>query len=274
MRAISTELTAENFQFVVLHQDAPTELKVARTNKVLMQGESTSAGLRPGGASEVLKDASGPIYLSWWNQIHRLAFDPQKQSVTVQRFVRKVRFSQDAVKYECLVWPAKMEAYQPARAVFEYPRIEKKINFNYLDRLIAGEEDELTDSLRYWRTRFMLIPSDKLPNPMSDPSGQPYKVQDILINGAAKLLELMGRNQWRRDEQSKHPPRLLPTTFDPSACVLDDGLMAELERITSGKDERQVASGKKLAGMSLSAVASAMSEPDNGLSIRDRWWQR
>lgn len=156
-------------------------------------------------------------------------------------------------------------------------RIEKKINFNYLDRLIAGEEAELTDSLRYWRTRFMLIPSDKPPNPMSDPSGQPYKVQDILINGAAKLLEMMGRNQWHRGDSQvrSHPPRLLPTTFDPSACVLDEGLMAELERITSGKDDRPVATnGKKLAGMSLSAVASAMAEPDNGLSIRDRWWQR
>jgi len=69
----------------------------------------------------VLRNAKGAIYLLWSNHIHRLAFDSTKQSVTVQRFVRKLRYSMDPVRYTCLVWPAQMDAYQSASAVFKYP---------------------------------------------------------------------------------------------------------------------------------------------------------
>jgi hypothetical protein len=74
-----------------------------------------------GGASEVLRNADGAIYLLWSNHIHRLAFDTAKQSVTVQRFVRKLKHSMDPVEYTCLVWPSQMKGFQEARATFTYP---------------------------------------------------------------------------------------------------------------------------------------------------------
>jgi hypothetical protein len=115
-------LMAENFQFIVLPHHAQTSLqKEEHPKKVLLSGESTIEGLRVGGASEVLKDANGAIYLSWSNHIHRLAFDPAKQSVTVQRFVRKIRHSMESVQYQCLVWPCHMKGYQRADATFNYP---------------------------------------------------------------------------------------------------------------------------------------------------------
>ena len=116
---------AENFQFITLpHDHDPAgELngKASTTRKVLLPGDSTKDGLRVGGASEVLRNARGAIYLLWSNHIHRLAFDPLKQSVTVQRFVRKLRFSMEPVRYTCLVWPAQMNSYQPATTMFKYP---------------------------------------------------------------------------------------------------------------------------------------------------------
>lgn len=115
----------ENFQFITLPHDHNNlyedDGKLSTTRKVLLPGDSTKDGLRVGGASEVLRDEKGAIYLLWSNHIHRLAFDSMKQSVTVQRFVRKLTYSMEPVRYQCLVWPAQMNAYQTASAVFKYP---------------------------------------------------------------------------------------------------------------------------------------------------------
>ena len=150
--------------------------------------------------------------------------------------------------------------------------IEDKLNFNYLDRLIAGEEDELTPSLRYWRTRYILIPSGRDPLTVQGvaPKGEEFDSSEILITGAYRVLEILGRNQWTQSGEQPRPLRLLPTTFDPSACVLDDGLMSELERLKSGKE--QIDKGKALDGMTLQKVGEMMCQPNNGLVIRDRWW--
>ena len=115
----------ENFQFITLpHDHNPAEDeegKPSATRKVLLPGDSTKDGLRVGGASEVLRNAKGAIYLLWSNHIHRLAFNSSKQSVTVQRFVRKLRYSVEPAKYTCLVWPAQMKGFQGATATFKYP---------------------------------------------------------------------------------------------------------------------------------------------------------
>ena len=116
---------AENFQYIVLPHDSKMEIEAALsthpTRKVLLPGDSTRDGLRAGGASEVLRDAKGAIYLSWYNHIHRLTFDHQKQSVTVQRFVRKLRHTTEPEKYTCLVWASQMNGYCEAKATFSYP---------------------------------------------------------------------------------------------------------------------------------------------------------
>lgn len=123
MREMASQRLSQNFQFIVLphHQPVDEDGRTGQTRKVLLPGDSTQDGLRVGGASEVLRDANGAIYLSWTNHIHRLAFDSAKQSVTIQRFVKKVAYSTDPVKYKCLVWPSQMRKYQEASATFRYP---------------------------------------------------------------------------------------------------------------------------------------------------------
>ena len=137
--------------------------------------------------------------------------------------------------------------------------------------MIAGEEETLTSNLRYWRTRYILIPSGRDPVAGVVPKGEQFNQGEILISGAFKVLEIIGKNQWKRDPGDEDVTmRLLPTTFDPSACVLDDGLMIELERLNQG--EEQQPAGKALEGMTLQTVAEMMCQPNNGLVIRDRWW--
>lgn len=102
------------------------------------------------------------------------------------------------------------------------------------------------------------------------PKGEEFNQAEILISGAFKVLEIIGKNQWTQPGEPDVPLRLLPTTFDPSACVLDDGLMIELDRLNKG--EEQHPAGKALEGMTLQTVAEMMCQPNNGLVIRDRWW--
>jgi hypothetical protein len=106
---------------VLPHDHVESDGDRGTTRKILLPGDSTREGLRKGGASEVLRNADGAIYLLWSNHIHRLAFDASKQSVTVQRFVRKLRHAMDPVEYKCLVWPSQMRGFQGAAAMFNYP---------------------------------------------------------------------------------------------------------------------------------------------------------
>ena len=88
---------------------------------ILLPGDTIKDGLRVDGASEVLRDANGAIYLLWSNHIHRITFDATKMSVTIQRFVRKLKYDKTPVKYQCLVWPSQMKGFQEANAAFKYP---------------------------------------------------------------------------------------------------------------------------------------------------------
>lgn len=91
------------------------------------------------------------------------------------------------------------------------------------------------------------------------------------MTGASKVLDIMNRHQWvSPNDEARRPLFLLPTTFDPSACVLDEGLMTELERMTIGHEVTEA--GQSLEGMTLQIVGQMMCQPNNGLVIRDRWW--
>lgn len=154
----------------------------------------------------------------------------------------------------------------------------RNYDFNYLDRLISGAEDRLTEALRYWRTRFILIPSDKAPLSTQGTSGETFDEQEIYITGATRLLELISRYRWKGsgDEANNVPLRLLHTWLAPSACVTDARLMEDLEALhnkasrTHGKPEKQ----GEIGSASLSSIASDMRKPASGLRINDRWWQK
>lgn len=77
--------------------------------------------LKIGGASEALRDPDSVIYLLLSHHIHRLSCDTQKQSVTVQKFVRRLKYDMEAIKYQCLVWPAQMSGFGLVDAKFSYP---------------------------------------------------------------------------------------------------------------------------------------------------------
>lgn len=136
---------------------------------------------------------------------------------------------------------------------------------------MAGEENEFKPSLRYWRTRYLLVPSGKDPLAIHGvvPSGENFDPSEILMSGASKVVDILNRHRWDVTSEA-NKLLILPTTFDPSACVLDEGLMIELDRMRSGKEVTKLENN--LSTTPLPAVGVLMCQPNNGLVIRDRWW--
>lgn len=155
--------------------------------------------------------------------------------------------------------------------------LEAKLAFNYLDLLINGDEEVLNDKVRYWRTRYLLIPSGKDPPSLASimPKNDTFDRGEILMEGAERVLDVFNKLVLKRSllPQSTKDWRtlkLIPTSYDPSACVLDDGLMGERER--TFKNEEIFERGKKLEGLTLKEVAEMMCKERNGLVIYDRWY--
>lgn len=119
------------------------------------------------------------------------------------------------------------------------------------------------------------------------PKGDNFERYEVLLEGAYRVLDVFNKHVLKRNASNfnsgafhlggttsrgrdEKPLKLLPTTWDPSACVLDEGLMAERERMFANDEvfER----GKRIEGMTLAGVADMMCKLKNGLVIRDRWW--
>jgi hypothetical protein len=77
--------------------------------------------LHVGGASEALRDPNGIIYLILSHLIHRLSCDTNKQSITIQWFTMRIKYSMDPIGYKCLVCPSQQKGYSVGEATFRYP---------------------------------------------------------------------------------------------------------------------------------------------------------
>lgn len=146
-----------------------------------------------------------------------------------------------------------------------------------LDMLIAGYERDFDDSLRYWRSRFLVIPSDHPPMSSQISSSEPLADEEYRLLGADRLAELFGKARWFPATQraDAYPaPRFLPTSLDPPASVLDDALMASLaDIISSGPLGKSSSSDRDLEDMSLLGIAKAMRQ-EGGLPFKQHQWHR
>ena len=152
--------------------------------------------------------------------------------------------------------------------------------FVRLDMLIAGYENQLHDSLRYWRTRFIVIPSADPPPTNTGPVGEKLDDEEIRLVGMDKLADLFSRVRWQPPDcslgmgtQTQPIVRFLTTDLGPASCVLDETLVNRLDEIHAlGPLRKNVKSEREISQMSLSAIAKAMREDPVGLPIKDYRW--
>ena len=149
-------------------------------------------------------------------------------------------------------------------------------NFRF-DMIAAGYEHTFGDTLRYWRTRFLVIPSANPPLHFLAPSGEKLSVEECRLLGADRLAELFDKARWLAPEETAEtypPPKFLPTWLDPAASVLDDTLMDSLDDLNAagplGKPRHSTVS---IAMSSAGQVVRAMRSP-GGVPIHDHYWHR
>ena len=139
--------------------------------------------------------------------------------------------------------------------------------------LIAGYEYQFNESLRYWRTRFVVIPTVESPSANIGPSGEKFTDEETRLLGIDKLAEIFTRLRWPPEERSVAAPvRFLPTTLSPEASVVDEGIVAQLDEIHAmGPLRKKMKSEREIGDMSLPTIAKAMREED-GVRIKNHKW--
>lgn len=286
MKTMAAIRLSQGFQFVVKPQDKEPSRVAPNAKATLRRATSFysfSAGDLPTptavGASDILKSVDEPVFLSMTNEIHIISYARTEGLVKIKRFVR--RLGRNApYKYQCLIWPKLGVGYTELSTTFESHGREQ-FPWNRLDMVVAGWEhqDQLgfVESMRYWRTRFMVIPTAEPPVLTHGPSGEPLNEEEVRILGIEKLADLFTKLRWLKPEEklSRPPPiRFLQTTLNPSISVLDDSLVEQLDQIhAEGPMRKNAKSDKDIADLAPGQVVKLMREP-NGVPIKHYLWHR
>ncbi|KAF8559857.1 hypothetical protein OG21DRAFT_1402488 [Imleria badia] len=271
MRGMVAVRLAQGFQFVLRSQNSSDGKSILQRTKSFMSEENVTP--KPGGAAEVLNSTRDPVYLSMSNEMHLISYTGE--AIQVRRYVRRMPPTQP-FDYECLIWPKLGVGYTELKTKFVSHGLEN-YGWNRLDMLVAGYEHQFNESLRYWRTRFVVIPSAEEPEITSWPSGEKMDEEEIRLMGIDKLAEIFTKARWQSlDERGQQlpPVRFLPTTLGPAHSVLDESLVSQLEEIhAAGPLKKKMKSEREIADMSLSAIAKAMRD-DDGVPIKLHRWHR
>ncbi|KAG6831161.1 hypothetical protein H0H87_005986 [Tephrocybe sp. NHM501043] len=273
MRGMAAVRLAQGFQFVLRRPNKGGEVEermAIRRTKSLMAEDHTPKCV---GASDVLRSPDEPVFLSMTNEIHRISYTGE--AIQVRRYVRRMPVPKP-FRYQCLMWPKLGGGYTEMSTKFESHGLEN-YGWNRLDMLVAGYEHNFNESLRYWRTRFIVIPSSENPIDVSGSNGERLNEEETRILGIEKLTEQFTKLRWQpAEEKVNHTPpvRVLPTTLGPALSVRDTALMEQLDQIhAAGPLRKKMKSERDIADLSLAAIAKAMRE-DGGVPIKDYHWHR
>ncbi|KAF9564257.1 hypothetical protein CPC08DRAFT_816078 [Agrocybe pediades] len=273
MRGMAAVRLAQGFQFILKPEKLAGEddRPGTTTRKANFMGEEDIESW-PCGAAEVLSSTTHPVYLSMTNEIHRISYTGE--AIQVKRYVRRLHASRP-FSYQCLIWPKLGGGYTEVSTEFRSHGLEN-YGWNRLDMLVAGYEHHFNESLRYWRTRFIVIPTAEKPHVTIGPSGESLNDEEARLLGIEKLAEQFTKLRWQPPEEKfAYPPvRFLPTTLDPVMSVLDEALMDQLDQIhAQGPLRKKMKSERELGDMSLAQIAKAMREED-GVPIKFYQWHR
>ncbi|TFK54688.1 hypothetical protein OE88DRAFT_1653133 [Heliocybe sulcata] len=273
MRVMAAVRLAQGFQFIL--QPKRVHGEDERNPLRRTQSFMTDEELIPkfGGASQVLVSPDEPVYLSMSNEIHRISYNREGETVQIRRYVRRMPPLRP-FQYQCLIWPKLGVGYTELKTSFVSHGLENYL-WNRLDMVVAGVEPQFNESLRYWRTRFVVIPTAESPSATIGPAGEKLNEEEIRLFGMDKLAELFTRLRWRPPEEKNSPVtpvRFLPTDLGPTTCLFDEHLVAQLDEIhAKGPLKKKAKSDKDIANMSVANIAKAMRE-DDGVPIKDRRW--
>ena len=153
------------------------------------------------------------IFLGFSNTMHRLRFDRRTASIVITIWKEKTTWQAKSVEYTYMLWPVGNDTFQTSKVTFAYPDLAS-YDWRYMDRLTAGlEEPKLQEKIRYWRTRFALIPMD-VPDLQGMIQSQSKILledsteDDLRIAGVMTLYEQFSKARWQAQPKEKSRTQL------------------------------------------------------------------
>lgn len=237
--------------------------------------------------------AGSSCFMTLGSQIHQLICD-EEYNVEVKRYVRKpvtasvnkgVRVGDEYISYMKTVMSNK---YVPIKTSFKPPINE--YNWNYVDQYIGGYEETLTEQLRYWRARFVLIPNEPPESArrvglVGQHGGTELNDEEIHLEGIRRLTQVFQRNRYippdeyqyerfaRRKKKERDPLQILYKTFDPSVVVAQ-----ELESLPPAENNTNIRRSQLLSNeqfdkktLDLHGISLEIQGP-RGVRLENRRW--
>jgi hypothetical protein len=207
---------------------------------------------------------SFPYYVSLGDHVHKLFYDISGNNVHVKKYIRKVTYPTEAFNYICAIWPKHLTRYQDRTIEFSYPPLIN-YNWNYLDHLISGYEEQFTENLRYWRARFILIPLEVIPSSFSN-LGEVLDDEEERLAGFKKFIDLFEKARVCDKTEPVKPRRIeIIYTSSSLSCHFRNLSKQPYLHVKSPTKE-------KLSLNSPFSVISQQMQGINGVSIQNRSW--
>lgn len=230
------------------------------------------------------------VFMSMGNTIHQLSCVNETE-IEVNMFVRRpttistTGTSSISGVYNPAIRTTLAFDYKSRPIILGRPREE--YNWNYVDAFIAGFDEEMSENLRFWRARFVLIPVER-PTQLQRRQGEDNE-EEIRLEGIKKLTQIWQRhrvittsekrfqNPTAKKMKDPNPLDIVYKTEDPSIVV-----SAELETLplveTAGGIPRR---GQLLetdrfrkSKLDIAALAEAIQSPveRGGVRMQNRKW--
>ena len=238
----------------------------------------------------ILEDGTS-VFMSVGNTIHQLSC-VNGSEVEVNIFVRKpAETYQQLYDGQPLYKPAMRTLFDNKYETGEYDLVSLKPerNWNYIDSFVAGHHDEMTDHLRFWRARFVLIPMtgrhSSFPKTQSGDNEE-----EVRIEGIRKLAQMWQKHRYvppnerrylslgARRRKYMNPLDIVYKTDDPSVVIA-----AELETLPLLEGQEGVNRKGQLVrsreqfqkkNFNLMALAESIQQPveNGGVRMQNRRW--
>ncbi|KAG0089778.1 vacuolar membrane-associated protein iml1, partial [Podila epicladia] len=248
-----------------------------QTDAALREFPGKDSGSMSGGSGNVTKDKG--IYLSMGQQVHRLSIDNADGNVEVKRYERRLGYKPEAIKYQCVIWAKQLPGYLPRDLSFTYPPLSN-YQWNYLDSLVSGYQEELTEDLMYWRARFLLIPTENITtNNLTNVVGEHLDEEELRLAGFQKFLDLFQKARYVDPEhESAHRRPELSVKVQLITCSFAAWASSELSKKEfdnnpASSSSSSSAEPEKLSKTSkIQTIATAIQNPLTGVKLQDRRW--
>lgn len=229
------------------------------------------------------------IFMSIGNTIHQLSC-VNGAEVEVTIFVRKPTESflpadQPQPLYKPAIRTTLDPAYEQRQIDIITPKPEK--NWNYIDSYLAGHFEEMTENLRFWRTRFVLIPMSSRMSMSKSNIGADTE-EEVRLEGIKRLAQAWQRYRYfppsERHFQSAgqktrdpNPLDIVYKTEDPSVVVAAEMETLPFFEASEASSRKGLVSNKdrfSKMNFNISALAEAIQQPleQGGIRVQNRRW--